>query len=111
MIRVLVFCIPPLMAFFFRQHIAAANVPIINLAVNMSVASMGAYIVSSFTSGIFIGRVPVYFSLYNYMLLPWIINRFFEKRTAKLIYLLLMICYMGFYYYQMHIVWGGVTSL
>ena len=110
-IRVLVFSVPPAMAFVFRRQINALNVPIINLAVNMSVASMGAYIVSSFTSGIFIGRVPIYFSLFNYMLLPWIIERFFEKQSAKLIYLLLIACYMGFYYYQMHIVWGGVTSL
>lgn len=110
-IRVLVYCIPPLMAFLFRHRIAALNIPIINLAVNMSVASMGAYIVSALTSGIFIGRVPIYFSLFNYILLPWIIERFFEKRSAKLIYLALIACYMGYYYYQMHIIWGAVTAL
>lgn len=111
MIRVLVFCIPAVLALLFRRQIAALNIPIINLAVNMSVASMGAYIVSSFTSGIFIGRVPVYFSLFNYILLPWIIDRFFEKKSAKLIYLALIACYMGYYYYQMHIVWRAVTAL
>ena len=110
-IRVLVFAVPPILALFFRRQIAAMNIPIINLAVNMSVASLGAYIVSSFTSGIFIGRVPVYFSLFNYILLPWIIERFFEKNSAKLIYLLLIACYMVFYYYQMHVVWGDVTAL
>lgn len=110
-IRVLVFSIPPLMAFFFRRQIAAMNIPIINLAVNMSIASMGAYVVSFFTSGIFIGRVPVYFSLFNYILLPWIVERFFEKSSAKLIYLALIACYMGYYYYQMNIVWGAVTAL
>lgn len=110
-LRVLVFCIPPVMAFLFRKRIAALNVPLINLAVNMSVASMGAYIVSSVTSGIFIGRVPIYFSLFNYILLPWIVERFFEKSSANLIYLGIISCYMGFYYYQMHIVWGAVTAL
>ena len=110
-VRVLVFCVPPLMALCFRRQITAMNVPIINLAVNMSVVSMGAYIIASFTSGIFIGRIPVYFSLYNYLLLPWMIERFFEKNSAKLIYLALIGCYMGFYYYQMHIIWGAVTAL
>lgn len=110
-IRVLVFSIPAIMAFFFRKQITAMNIPIINLAVNMSVAAMGAYVVSSFTSGIFIGRVPVYFSLYSYMLLPWMIDRFFEKNSAKLVYLALIGCYMGYYYYQMHIVWADVTAL
>lgn len=99
------------MAFLFRRQIKAMNIPIINLAVNMSVAAMGAYVVSSFSSGIFIGRVPIYFSLFNYILLPWMIDRFFEKSSAKVIYLALITCYMGFYYYQMHVVWGAVTAL
>ena len=110
-IRVLVYSIPPIMAFLFRRQIKAMNIPIINLAVNMSVAAMGAYVVSSFSSGIFIGRVPIYFSLFNYILLPWMIDRFFEKSSAKVIYLALITCYMGFYYYQMHVVWGAVTAL
>lgn len=105
-LRVLVFCIPPLMALVFLHRIRAANVPLINLSVNMSIASMGIYIVSMFTSGIYIGRLPVYCSLYNYLLLPWIIERTFEKRSAKAIMLMVMGCYMVYYYYQMHIVWG-----
>lgn len=109
--RVLVFCIPPLMALVFRRQITQLNVPLINLAVNMSVVSMGVYIISMFTSGIYIARLPIYFSLFNYILLPWIIERFFEKNSAKLVYLALICCYMGYYYYQMHIVWEAVTAL
>lgn len=105
-IRVLVFCIPPLLALLFLPRVRALNVPLINLSVNMSIASMGIYIVSMFTSGIYIGRLPVYCSLYNYILLPWILERTFEKRSSKIIVLIAMGCYMVFYYYQMHIIWG-----
>ena len=108
--RVLVFSIPPLMALFFRQRLSRLNVPIINLAINMSIVSMGIYIIAMFTSGIYIARLPIYFSLYNYILLPWIIDRFYEKNSAKLIHLCVIACYMAYYYYQMHIVWGDVTS-
>lgn len=110
-LRVLVFSIPPLLALAFRRPITQMNLPRINLSVNMSIVALGIYIISMFTSGIYIGRVPIYFSLHNYLLLPWIIDRFFEKNSAKLIYLMLIICYMGFYYYQMHVIWGSVTSL
>jgi hypothetical protein len=72
---------------------------------------MGVYIISMFTSGIYIARLPVYFSLFNYILLPWMIERFFEKNSAKLVYLMVIACYMGYYYYQMHIVWEAVTAL
>ena len=105
-IRVLIFCIPPLLSLIFLRRIRALNLPLINLSVNMSIASMGIYIVSMFTSGIYIGRLPVYCSLYNYILLPWILERSFDKNSAKLIMLMAMGCYMVFYYYQMHIVWG-----
>ena len=109
--RVAVFAIPPLMALVFRRNILALNVPIINLSVNMSIVSLGVFVISMFTSGIYIGRMPIYFSLYNYILLPWIIDRFFEKRSAKVIYLIAICCYMVFYYYQMHVIWSFSTSL
>lgn len=105
-IRVLIFCIPPLMALVFLERVRMLNVPLINLSVNMSIASMGIYIVSMFTSGIYIGRLPIYCSLYNYILLPWLLERFFEKSSARLIMLMVMGCYMVFYYYQMHVIWG-----
>lgn len=109
-IRVLVFAIPPILALRFREQITLLDLPGISLSVNMSILSLCIYIISMFTSGIYIGRLPIYFSLHNYLLLPWIIERFFEKNTAKVIYVLLIACYMIFYYYQMHIVWGGVIS-
>ena len=108
--RVLVFSIPPILALLFRAQITQLDIPVINLAVNMSIVSMGVYVIAMFTSGIFIARIPIYFSLYNYILLPWIIDRFFEKQSAKLIHVCVMACYMAYYYYQMHIVWGDVTS-
>ena len=106
--RVLVFCVPPLLTWLFREPIALIDNPRVNLMVNMSVVSMCLYIVSMFTSGIYVGRLPIYFSLHNYLLLPWIIDRFFVKSSGKLIYMLLITCYMIFYYYQMHVVWGDV---
>ena len=105
-LRVFVFAIPPILALLFRRYINHANSPIINLSVNMSIISLGIYIVSAFTSGIFIGRLPIYFSLYNYILIPWIIENCFEKRSAKLVYLFLIIAYLFFYYYQVTITWG-----
>ena len=71
----------------------------------MSIISTGLYIISMFTSGIFIGRLPIYFSLYNYILLPWEIENLFTQRSKKIIYIGLIACYIVFYYYQMHIIW------
>lgn len=104
--RVFVFAIPPILALMFRRYIDAAKRPILDLSVNMSIVSMGAYIVSAATSGLIIGRIPIYFSLYNYILLPWIIENVFTKRSQKLVYTILIVLYLVFYYYQTSITWG-----
>ncbi len=106
LLRVLVFCIPPILALVFRQQLLRAQDPMLNLTANMSVASMGFYILSAITSGIFVGRIPVYFSLYNYILLPWLVEHVFERRSRLLVYGAIIICYLAFYYYQITVTWN-----
>lgn len=76
----------------------------------MSILSLGIYILSVFTNGIYIGRIPISFSLYNYILLPREIETIFECRSATLIRVR-MVCsymfYMAFCYDQMTIRWGA----
>ena len=105
-LRVVVFSIPPVLALAFRRYLDASRQPILNLSVNMSIVSMGAYIISAVTSGIFVGRIPIYFSLYNYILLPWIVENVFEKRSQKFVYAVIIACYVFFYYYQVTVTWN-----
>lgn len=105
-LRVFVFAIPPVLALVFKRYVEAAKSPILDLSANMSIVSMGAYIISAVTSGIFVGRIPIYFSLYNYILLPWIVENVFDKRSAKLVYAAIILFYLVFYYYQVEITWG-----
>ena len=69
---------------------------------------MALYLVSMVTSGIYVGRLPIYTSLYGYMLLPWVIDQIFEKNSAILVKVLMIVCYLGFFYYQMHFTWGNL---
>ena len=105
-LRVLVYAVPTILSLIGIKYIRNADDPIINLSTNMSIVSVGFYVVSMFTSGIFIGRLPIYFSLYSYILLPWEIDNMFTKRSARLVYLMTICAYLAFYYYQMHFVWN-----
>lgn len=104
--RVVFYSIPTIASFFFRKRIAQENNRAINICVNMSIASMGIYIISHFTSGLLIGRLPIYFSLANYILIPWMIEEFFEKRSAIVIKIGFIALYSVFYYYQVGLTWG-----
>ena len=106
LLRVLVYSVPPLLALIGRKQIAVIDSPIINLSINMSIISMGIYIVSMFTSGIYIGRLPIYFSLYNYILLPWELDNLFTKRSAILLKIAMIGFYVVYCYYQMVVSWG-----
>ena len=99
-LRVLVYAVPTILSLVGLKYVRFENNKLINICVNMSIVSTGLYLVSMVTSGIFIGRLPIYFSLYNYILLPWEIDTIFEKKSAKLIYTMLFIFYMAFYIYS-----------
>lgn len=105
-IRVLVYCIPAILSIFGRRIIISENNAVINLCTNMSIASAGIYIISMFTSGIFIGRLPIYFSLYSYILLPWEIKNIFPKDVGKVITAIMVTAYVGFYFYSLKFGFG-----
>lgn len=103
-LRVLVYCVPAIISFVKRTQIRQMDDALINVCVNMSVATAGIYLVSMVTSGIFIGRLPIYCSLYNYILLPWEVNTLFQRDNSKLIKIAMIFGYLVFYYYQMHVI-------
>ena len=105
-LRVLLYSIPTVLAFLGRDTIRKVDDAVINLCTNMSIVSTGIYLVSMFTSGIFIGRLPIYASLYGYILLPWLMDRMFPHKSRKIAYLGLIGVYLAFYYFQMHMSWG-----
>ena len=105
-IRVLVYAVPTVLALVGRKQIKAADNKIINICVNMSLLSTGIYLVSMFTSGILIGRLPIYFSLFKYIILTLDIENIFTSRSRKLLYPLMIGAYLMFYYYQLNYGWG-----
>ena len=105
-IRVLFYSIPTVMSWLFRKYIDAANDPFINICTNLSIISTGIYVISHFTSGLLIGAVPIFFSLTNYILIPWIIQKVFSEKSAALIKSIFFVVYTVFFYYQCGPTWG-----
>lgn len=106
-IRIIVMAIPSVIAFIKRDEIKGKSSPFINQLINMSVIVTECYIVGMFTSGV-IGRLPIYFILFNWLLLPWLIKNFFDESMSKFITLASIIGYMGYFCYDMYIVKNGI---
>lgn len=105
-LRVLIYSVPMIFSFIGRSYVKEADEPVINICVNCSIVTSLLYIVSKFTSGIYIGRLPIYTSLTSYILLPWLIDHMFEKKSASVVKLLMIGFYLLFFYFQMHFSWG-----
>ena len=104
--RVAVYSVPAVISFIQRDRIKESGSKLINICANMSIVTAALYIVSMVTSGIFFGRLPIYMSLYNYILLPWQMEHFREGSNKRIIYSAMVVLYLLFYFYQMHFTWG-----
>lgn len=103
-LRMLVYSVPCILSFITRKQIRSEDNFMLSLSCNMSVMGMLLYILSVFTSGIFFGRIPIYFTLAsNGILLPWMVNRCFTDTSKKLLYFIMIICYSVFYFYSCHV--------
>lgn len=108
-LRALVYSIPTLAAIIGLRQIRTVNNPLVNIAANASLITTAFSIVAVGTSGIFIGRLPIYTSLYaNGILLPWIIENVFEKSSIMAMKFITVFAYLLFFYYQMHFSWGMI---
>jgi transmembrane protein EpsG len=104
--RVLFYSVPAIMSLVFRKYIYISDDPFINVCVNLSIVAAGFYVISFFTSGIIIGRIPIYFSLTNYILIPWLAKEVFNKESSFVIQGIFVVVYAAFFYYQVGITWG-----
>lgn len=105
-IRVLVYSVPALLSFLGRKWVISEDNECMNLCTNMAIISAALYLVSAGTSGVFLGRLPIFTSLYGYILLPYLIERIFTKESAKIINIIMIGAYLAFYYYQIHFAWA-----
>ena len=105
-LRAAFYSMPAVIAFFGRKKIQESESAIVNVCANMSIITAGLYIVSVVTSGIYIGRLPIYCSLFCNILLPWELKHVFSEKTRSFAYAGMILVYLAFYYYQMQIGWG-----
>lgn len=92
--RVVIAAVPTVIAFVGKRKTKTINDKLINICINLSVVSVCVYLLGVVTSGIMIGRIPIYFTLLNFVLLPWLIDNVFVGRTKSVVKFL---CY-GFYF-------------
>ena len=104
--RFLISLVPLCMVLPKLKKVREAATPIINFSINMSFIGACFFFVAMFSSGILAGRMPIYFTLYNYILIPWLLKKFYPNPILSFACVLF---YSIFFYYQMCVAWHNLT--
>lgn len=106
-IRVFIYSIPMILSIVGFRQIKSANNNLVNILTNFSILTFAIALVSMVTSGVFIGRLIIYPAIYSsFLLLPWEIENLFTKASVQLMKIAMIVGYIGFFFYQMHMAWG-----
>ncbi|MBU7593525.1 EpsG family protein [Metabacillus halosaccharovorans] len=95
-IRVLVDSIPVIIAFLGREKLRKMW-PKSDIIVNLAVINLIFMIIA--TQNWIFARFNIYFSLYNLILISWIIY-LFKENSRKFVYYGLLVCYLVYFYYE-----------
>ncbi|MEH7096685.1 EpsG family protein [Neobacillus vireti] len=95
-LRVLVEGAPLLIAFLGREKLSKI-MPYSDYFVNMGIISLLFMIIS--TQNWIFARFSIYFSLYQFILIAWIIKTFKEE-SQRFIYFSIIMCYLIYHYYD-----------
>jgi transmembrane protein EpsG len=95
-IRVFVFSIPLIIAFFGREKLREIY-PESDVIVNMAIIGLTFMIIS--TANWIFARFNIYFELYQIILISWIVKVFREK-DQNLVYYVMILCYLAYFIFE-----------
>ncbi len=112
-LRTVIYAVPVVLAWIERRNIRENAPPVIYVCVNMSIICVCFSIIANVTSGVLVGRIPIYFSLYSLILLPWLANNMKNKkyemplRISMYLFYLIYFFVNGTIYYYSDLLFGG----
>lgn len=99
-LRVLVYWIPAILALAFRRRLFSNSTRTENLFVNMSIVSSFILTIGMVQAANLFARMAAYFEIASALALPWMIQKLFNKESARIVTVLACVCYFGYFLYE-----------
>ena len=106
-IRFIISAIPPAIALWRWKYIKDRTNPMIDVCINMGTAAAGVNLLGIVTSGILVGRIPIYFTPVNFIVIPWLMKYAFVGKLQKFVIVACYILYFAYFIYDMVIIKNG----
>jgi transmembrane protein EpsG len=100
-IRFLVSAVPPAIALWRWKYIKDRTNPAVDIFINMGTAAAGVNLLGMVTSGVLVGRIPIFFTLVNFITIPWLFKYAFAGRIQKFVVAACYILYFIYFIYDM----------
>ena len=99
-LRVFVYLVPALLALIFRRRLFYNSTSAENLFVNLSIISAFILMIGTVEGANLYARMAGYFEIATAVALPWMINKLFTKRSAKMVTTIAVVLYFGYFCYE-----------
>lgn len=93
--------VPPAIALWRWKYIKDRTNPMIDICINMGTAAVGVNLLGVVTSGVLVGRVPIFFTPVNFIVLPWLFKYGLYGNVKKIVVALCYILYFAYFLYYM----------
>lgn len=100
-IRTIIAAVPVFLSLLGKEIIEKAEDQRINILVNLSIVNTLISLLANFTSGILIGRLNIYFSVFSFALYPWLIKNIFNRNSARVMNIMCYVGYLGYAIYYL----------
>jgi len=100
LLRVLVYSATPFVTFLLRGWLFRDSRPEHNLLTHMSLISFAFMLLGTQNGANMFARMGTYFEVGTICILPWVIPRSFEKRSAKLVSTAIVVLFLGYFFYE-----------
>ena len=100
-VRALISAVPPAIALWRWKYIKDRTNPLIDKCINMGTAAAGVNLLGVVTSGILVGRIPIYFTPVNFIVIPWLMKYAFVGKLQKFMIGATYILYFAYFLYDM----------
>lgn len=101
-IRIIIAFIPVLLSFMYVKKIKEENDNTIYICINISIINFLLNVLATYTSGLYIIRFSNYFSIFNMILLPFILEKVLVGKNKRIIKICFYVFYFVFFCYQMN---------
>ncbi len=105
-LRLVIAAIPVFLGLYRIRQIKNDNDPVFNFCFNMSLINVCIWVPAVVISGNTFGRFAEFTSVFNMILYPMLIKRYYGGTTRKVLIIGLVLAFSFWFYYQLKITWG-----